>query len=134
MGEPLVGFTEEEKARLIKHMLVEEEREKAELDKFSAGEARMARIEKELQPLNKMYYAVIGSGAVAFFLLATLLFIYKTDRANVDDMRKTSDSMQQAIYEQGAAIKMMLQSHQELEKDFRRDVARIEKELDRRHK
>jgi sensor c-di-GMP phosphodiesterase-like protein len=106
--------------RLERHMIAEELRENAENDKFSAGEKRMEQIERDLRPLRSMYHAVIGSGGVAALLLATVLFIYNNDREQTKEL-------QQAIYRQGVAIERLILSHAELERDYRRDIERVEK-------
>jgi hypothetical protein len=99
--------------RLNNHMLKEELREKMDANRLDA-------IESDLQPLKKMYWAVIGSGGVLGFLLMTLLFIYNADR-------ETIKGMQEILYKQGTAIEKLIQSHGELEKDYRRDIERIER-------
>lgn len=114
------GLSEEEKNRLIRHMALEEEREKAQEAKFVIGERRMDAIEKDLRPLRALYYAVAGSGVVAAMLLSALLYIYGADKADLKEM-------QQAIYKQGTVMEKMIQAHQELEKDFRRESDRLER-------
>jgi hypothetical protein len=108
--------------RLEKHMLKEEMREEQDGKKFKAGEERMDKIEQDLRPLRSMYYAVLGSGGVASLLLMTLLFIYSSDREQAKEL-------QQAIYRQGIAIEKLIHSHTELERDYRRDIERVEKAL-----
>lgn len=115
------GWTVEEKQRLLNHLALEEAREKSDHEKFERGEARMDKIEQDLRPLNKMFWAVIGSAGVGVALLATVLWIYNNDR-------EQASQMQHVLYEQGAAIKMLLQSHAELERDYRRDIQRLEAE------
>ncbi len=112
--------------RLHLHMVKEEEREQADAEKFERGEARMERIEEDLRPLNKMYWAVMGSTVVGTALIGLLIFIYQNDRSDVK-------AMQDAIYKQGTNIEKLIQSHQELEKDMRREFTRIDKEIDRNH-
>jgi hypothetical protein len=97
--------------RLRAHMEQEEMRERLEED-------RMEQIEADLRPLKKMYWAVMGSGAVASLLLMTLLFIYSTDR-------EESKAMRELLYKQGNAIERLLQSQDA----FRRDMDRIERNL-----
>jgi hypothetical protein len=95
-----------------------------EEDRLKEGETRMDRIEEDLRPIKKMYYALIGSSAIGGFLLMTLLYIYSQDKGDLKDM-------QQILYRQGTAIEKLLQAHVELEKDFRREFDRIERERKR---
>lgn len=113
--------------KVDRHMLVEELRQKLEEEKFKQGDERMQRIEEDLRPLKSMYYAVLGSAGVGTLLLLTLLYIYTRDRAD-------ADVMQQAIYKQGMALEKLMQSHQALERDYRRDISRVEQGLDKYHK
>ena len=107
------GVTPEFWQQLQNHMIKEEVREQMDAN-------RLDTIEKDLQPLKKMYWAVLGSGGVLGFLLMTLLFVYTEDR-------DTIKSMQAALYKQGTAIEKLILSHGELEKDYRRDIERIER-------
>lgn len=95
-----------------------------EEDQFRDGAERMERIEQDLQPIKKMYWALMGSSGVMALLLAVLLYIYAEDKHG-------AKAMQEAIYKQGVAIERLLVSHTELEKDYRRDMTRIESTLDR---
>jgi hypothetical protein len=113
-------------ARLDKHIALEEEREKQDEARFKAGAARMQEIEKDLRPLKQLYWAVIGSGGVAALLLGTLLFIYRSDKADLK-------AMQEILYKQGTAIELLIKSHQELEKDMRREVSRVDRDIERFH-
>ncbi len=92
-----------------------------EENQFKRGEDRMERIEQDLQPIKKMYWALVGSSAVMALLLSTVLYIYSEDKSG-------ARLMQEAIYKQGIAIEKLLQSHTELEKDYRRYQARMERE------
>ncbi len=112
--------------KVDRHMMLEEVRQKVEEEKFKQGEDRMQKIEEDLRPLKSMYYAVLGSAGVGTLLLLTLLYIYTRDRAD-------ADVMQQAIYKQGMAIEKLMQSHQELERDYRRDISRVEQEFEKYH-
>lgn len=107
-------------------MYLEEMREREDNKKFDEGEKRMARIEEDLRPLKAMYYAVLGCGGVGTFLLMTLLYIYQTDKND-------SKQMQEAIYKIATTTEKLVVSHQELEKDYRRDIGRIEKEIETFH-
>lgn len=93
-----------------------------EEDAFDRGEKRMAQIEADLQPIRRMYYAVIGSAGIGTLLLVSLVFIYQNDRTEI---RNTQD----ALYRQGVAIERLLVSHAELEKDFRHDQSRTDTAL-----
>lgn len=86
---------------------------------------RMERLEQELHPLKKMYFAVVGAGSVLSLLLATLLYIYDSDKRNADAMQKSIRETQDAIIRQGAALEKMLYMHQELERDLRREIAHV---------
>lgn len=115
----LVGLTQQERDRLMNHLALEEARQKAEDEKFKLGDQRMAAIEEDLKPLKKMYWAVVGCGAVGTALFALLIWVYLEDRSGMKEM-------QAAILKQGSAIQSLLSSHAELERDTRRDIGRIE--------
>ncbi len=92
--------------RLDNHIKKEEEDKQEVMD-------RMDRIENDLRPLSRMYWAILGSGSVAALLLLTLLYIYQEDKGNLS-------AMQQAIYRQGLAIERLLASQSAMEKDIDR--------------
>lgn len=100
-------------------------------ERFAEGDKRMASIEEDLKPLKKMYYAVLGSAAVGTMLLGTLIYIYNSDKSSIAEAVQRQANMQEAIYKQGTAIEKLLQSHQELERDTRRDIERIETNMNR---
>ena len=118
-------FTAAEKERLIRHLMLEELRDQSEASKFKAGEERMDRIEKDLRPLNALYYAVLGSGGVAAMLLATLLYIYSSDKADFK-------SMQEVLYTQGKVLERLMQSHSNLEYSLTRLDQKLDREVERR--
>ena len=95
--------------------------------KFDKGEDRMERIENDLRPIAKMYNAFMGASAVLTFLITVLIWVYMGDR---DQLRQQGD----AIIKQGFVIEKMILKHEELEKDLKRDVARVEREVERLHK
>jgi hypothetical protein len=97
----------------------------------AANAERMERIEADLRPLRAMYYAVIGAGGVASMLLATLLYIYTADKGAITEMQMSIRQAQEAIIKQGGAMEKLLLMHQELERDVRRDVERVEKSIER---
>lgn len=105
---------------LSDHIIKEEANAKAAAD-------RMQRIEEDLRPLKKMYHAVLGAGAVLGLLLATLLFIYQSDKESIGVMQKSIRETQDSILKQGAQMEKLLYMHQELEKDLRREIAHAEK-------
>jgi hypothetical protein len=92
---------------------------------------RMQVIEGDLAPLKKMYWAVVGSGAVGVLLLAVLVYVYQSDRGAAKDMAQAQAEMVKSLHIQGTAIEKLLISHQELEKDYRRDYERVEKQLEK---
>lgn len=95
-----------------------------ENEKFREGTERMDRIEKDLQPIKKMYWAVVGSAGIGTLLLCVLLYIYASDKAEFKDVQK-------AILLQGAAIERLLISQSMMEQNYRRDFERIERGQDR---
>jgi PHD/YefM family antitoxin component YafN of YafNO toxin-antitoxin module len=117
-------FTAAEKERLMRHLTLEEERERHSTEKLDAGERRMERIEEDLRPLKALYYAVLGSGTVAGLLLTSLLYIYQADKADFK-------SMQEVLYKQGTVLEKLLQSHANLEGSVSKLDQRLEKEIDR---
>lgn len=91
---------------------------------FRAGDARMAAIEADLRPIRKMYWAVVGSAVVGTLLLATVVFFYKSDR---EDFRH----MQTVLHEQGAAIKVLIASHSNLQRENDREHDRFNSSISR---
>lgn len=65
------------------------------------NEERLQQIEQDLRPLARMYWAIVGSAGVFGFVLSLLVFIYTGDRDQIK-------GMQSVLYEQGTAIKVML--------------------------
>lgn len=110
--------------KLEQHMLLEEQREAEGDRKFEEGAERMAKIEEDLQPLKKMYYAVVGSGSVMVLLLGTLLFIYGEDKERL--MR-----MQEVLYKQGTAIEVLIKAHETLENRADRTMGQLDRMEDR---
>ena len=105
---------------LMEHM-------KAEDTKFCAGEERMDRIEEDLRPIKKMYWAVIGSASVGILLLAALIYIYQTDKMEYREGRQETKELASAIYKQGVVLERLFTSHTLLEQDYRRTIDRIDK-------
>jgi hypothetical protein len=81
---------------------------------------RMTKIEADLRPLSRMYWAIVGSGAVIGAMLALLVFIYLGDR-------DAAKQMQLAIYEQGTAIKVMINRLDNLNEHHKALESRVEK-------
>ncbi len=110
------------------HMALEEQ-------KFREGSDRMERIEADLQPIKKMYWAISGSALVGAVLLALLIYVYVSDKG---DYREGFKVLQQAIIVQGEAVKVqgegikeLMVSQKNLEASYHRDVERIERGQDR---
>ena len=110
--------------KVERHIAEEEERLLLEAERRKVGDERMDRIEQDLRPLNRLYWAVMGSGGVGAMLLAVLLFIYSDDR-------DTQKMMQDLLYKQGVAIEKLIQAQGTLESDLRREIGRVEAEQDR---
>lgn len=96
--------------------------------KFEAGEERMDRIEEDLRPIKKMYWAVLGSATVGVMLLATLIYIYQSDKGEYREARLETKELATAIYKQGTVLERLLTTHQALEQDYRRTVDRLDRE------
>lgn len=105
---------------LMNHMGGEEE-------KFRICEERMARIEEDLRPIKKMYWAVIGSASVGILLLASLLYIYQSDKSEYREGRMETRELASSIYKQGIVLERLFTSHTLLEQDYRRTIDRINK-------
>jgi hypothetical protein len=103
--------------RLYNHMTDED-------TKFLEGRARMDRIEEDLRPIKKMYWAVVGSAGIGTLMLMLLLYIYAADKAEFKDVQK-------AILIQGAAIERLMVTQQTLESSYRRDMDRLERGQDK---
>lgn len=91
---------------------------------FRAGHERMEAIEADLRPIRKMYWAVVGSATVGAALLATIVFFYQSDRADFREMQKV-------LHDQGAAIKVLIASHQNLDSDVRREHSVFERDIEK---
>lgn len=107
--------------RLFLHMTSEE-------NKFLEGSARMDRIEKDLQPIKKMYWAIVGSAGVGAgvgaLLLCLLTYVYIADKSEFKEVQK-------AILIQGNAIERLLSVQQSMDNSHRRDIDRLEREQER---
>lgn len=87
---------------------------------WPATEDRLDQIERDLRPLSRMYWAIIGSSGVFGLTLALLVFIYTGDR---DQMKQ----LQSAIYEQGTVIKVMLNKLENLTEHHNNLERRVER-------
>ncbi len=99
---------------------------KNEEERLKKGEERMERIEQELRPIAKLYNAFVGASAVLTLLIGVLLWVYLQDR---DQMKQQGD----AIQKQGFVIEKLILKHEELEKDLKKDISRLDRELEKRH-
>lgn len=95
----------------------------SEEETFERGEKRMDDIERDLQPLQKMYYAIIGSGTVASILIGVLVFIYMSDRSEMK-------TMSQAIHTQGMAIERLLVTTNNIITLQEKDLARLDRHIE----
>lgn len=108
--------------RLFGHMAEEEE-------KFKKSDERMTAIEKDLQPIKKLYWATVGSAGIGALLLALLIYIYSSDKNDDKEMKAAFKEVQNVIIIQGEAIKMLMTSQQNLERSSQRDVDRLERNM-----
>ena len=81
--------------------------------RIDSGEKIMNALEKDLAPLNKMYYGILGCGAVATLLCTVLIFVYMSDRAE-------NHAMREALLKQGNAIERLLASQESIQRDIAR--------------
>lgn len=110
--------------RLYSHMGGEDEKFRGFQKEFEEGSERMAAIERDLQPIKKMYWAIVGSAGVGTLLLGLLTYVYISDKSDFKDV-------QRAIVIQGEAIQKLMISQSNLEQSYHRDVERIERGQDR---
>ncbi len=108
------------------HIKEEEENKKHFMQLLDSGDARMDRIESDLSSLNKLVDMFEGFGKSMKIVIVLggcvlSLFLYLLlEKSN--DMK----SMQEIQIKHSIALERMLASHQELERDFRRDIGRVE--------
>jgi hypothetical protein len=81
--------------------------------RLDQGERVMEALEKDLAPLNKMYYGILGCGAVATLLCTVLIFVNMSDRAE-------NHAMREALLKQGNAIERLLASQESIQRDIAR--------------
>lgn len=99
------------------HVVEEEGRSKQLYD-------RVAKIETDLQPIRKLYYAVVGSGVVAAMLMGTLLYIYHGDRTEMFNQRGDIKELSTVVTKQNLVLERTVIMLQNLEADYRRNQDR----------
>lgn len=98
-----------------------------EEEALKKGDERMARIEEELRPIAKLYNAFMGASAVLTMLIGVLLWVYLGDR---EQIKQQGD----ALVKQGFVIEKLILKHEELERDLKKDIARIDRDIEKHHK
>jgi hypothetical protein len=98
-------------------------------DRFKAGDERMANIEREISTLNQLVAAFDGFkrslNIIAALSLAVLsIFLWILNEKN-SDIKAT----QETLMKHSVALEKTIASHQELEKDTRKDFDRVESAL-----
>lgn len=124
--------------RIDSHMAAEEAFKTEMRDRFKSGDDRMANIEAEIVALNKLVDAFDGfkralmlGSKVAFWLGSALigiaLWVFTEKHANDKIISDT-------IVKHSIALERMVNSHQELERDTRRELDRLQRDIDHKHK
>ncbi len=119
----------------------EEDRNKAHFKGiFKAGEERMDKIEGNITNLNKLVDIFEGfskSIRIIMYLGGVILamFIWILFQKNDEIISISHDikAVQATLVPITVSLEKTIQAHQELEKDFRRDTARIERDIESLH-
>ncbi len=113
--------------RIDRHMEYEDEFKKEMTDRFKAGDDRMANIETEVISLNRLADAFEGFrkalhlvGWFAGAVLALFMWILLEKNADIK-------ATQETLIKHAIALEKIVDSHQELERDVRREFDRLEK-------
>lgn len=120
------------------HAKNEEQNQKVTNDALHEGNVRMGNIEEhiselasDLKPLKALYNAVIGASVLGTFSLGLLLYIYTGAQERIAEDRVIVRSLADSVQKHTILIEKMVQKHEELERDTRRELDRIEKTLDK---
>lgn len=113
--------------RIDSHMKYEDEFKKEMGERFKAGDERMGNIEQQIGSLNRLVDAFDGfqktlriTGYFAGAVVAIVLWIFTEKNADI----KVS---QDTLIKHSIALEKLVSSHQELEKDFRREIEMVRK-------
>ncbi len=119
--------------RIDDHMHYEDQFKGEILKRFDSGDERMNNIEAQITGLNRLADAFDGfqktlkvAGIIGAALVGTLLWIFAEKNGDIK-------AQQEVLIEHTATLRTMVASHQELERDYRRDFDRLQREIDRKH-
>ncbi len=113
--------------RIDRHMEYEDEFKKEMTDRFKAGDDRMVKIEGDISALSRLADAFEGFkkalnmiGWISGAVLALFMWILLEKNADIK-------ATQETLVKHAITLEKMVGSHQELERDMRREFDRLEK-------
>lgn len=113
---PLAAIDSAFRDRLHEHFEKEEKRILEDTARHAVTEERhrvmaenIAAVTRELEPLKRMYHAVLGGGSLMVFLLAVITWVYTNDRVEAAASRQDVKTLATAVFDQGAGLRVILE-------------------------